>query len=121
VISYNRNIDKPDQRNYQLIVVDRSKYHLAIDEQNSIILDTYFNDNCLYTRFGGMGSDLQTRICMINQTLEYEITSNYSEPIRISGNQVIENDTMPEITSYDLYHIMKATLTKKKKKTQGKK
>ena len=110
VISYKKDIDKPDIRQYELIVMDTAKYHLAIDEKNSIVLDSYFNDNCLYTIFAGMGSDLQTRICMTEGALDYEITSNLSEPIRVSGNEIIENDTIPEIRSYDLYHIMKARL-----------
>jgi hypothetical protein len=112
VISYKRDVDKPDIRRYELIVVDKSRFHLAIDEKNTIYLDSYFNDNCLYTRFGGMGSDLQTRICMSKGDLEYEITSNLSEPIRVSGNEIIKSDTIPEIRSYDLYHIMKARLKK---------
>lgn len=112
VISYNRDVDKPDVREYQLIIVDADNNHFAIDEQNSIILDCYFNDNCLYTIFGGMGSDLQTRICLSGQELNYEITSNFSKPIRTSGNEIIEKDTVPEIRSYDLYHLMKAKLVK---------
>ena len=115
VIFYKKDPNKPDKRQYELIIIDPSKYHLAIDEKNSIILDSYFNDNCLYTIFGGMGSDLQTRICMNKETLEYEITSSLSQPIRISGNEVIANDTIPEISSYNLYHIMKAKLKKEKR------
>ena len=112
VISYNKDPDKPDVRKYELMVVDSEKYHLAIDEKNSIILDSYFYDNCLYTRFGGMGSDLQSRTCLTQGVMEYEITSNLSEPIRVSGNEVIARDTIPEITSYVLYHVMKARLKK---------
>lgn len=112
VISYKKDVNKPDIRRYELIVVDKSKFHLAIDEKNTIILDSYFNDNCLYTKFGGMGSDLQTRICMSERCLEYEITSNLSDPIRVSGDEIVNSDTIPEIRSYDLYHIMKARLIK---------
>ena len=112
VISYNRDKNKSDIRLYELIIIDSSKFHLAIDEKNSIFLDSYFNDNCLYTRFGGMGSDLQTRICLNGEVLNYEITSNFSEPLRVSGNGIIEKDTMPEIKSYTLYHTMKARLKK---------
>lgn len=112
VISYKRDSAKPDIRRYELIVIDSSKHHVAIDEKNSIMLDSYVNDNCLYTRFGGMGSELQTRICMSDGELDYEITSSFSDPIRVSGNDIIESDTMPEIWTYDIYHIMKARLKK---------
>lgn len=114
VITYNRDKKNPDLREYELIVVDSSNYHLAIDEKNSIVLDSYFNDNCLYTRFGGMGSDLQTRMCLTEGELEYEIISNLSEPIRVSGNEIIDTDTVPEIKSYNIYHLMKARLKKEK-------
>lgn len=113
VITYDRDVDVPDVRTYELVIIDSSKYHLAIDEQNSIVLDSYINDNCLYTRFAGMGSDLQTRICLIEGELWYEITSSLADPVRISGNEVITNDTIPEIRSFDVYHVMKARLRRK--------
>lgn len=115
VIFYAReHLGKPDIRNYKLITVDKSKYHFAIDEKNSILLDCFFNNNCLYNKFSGMGSDLQVRMCLDGKVLDYEITSFYSLPIRTSGNQVIQKDTVPEIKSYDLYHLMKAKLKKEK-------
>ena len=112
IIDYQKDPDRPDVRQYQLIVIDSAQSRLAIDEKNSIILDAYFNDDCLYTRFGGMNSDLIIRMCMENDVMDYEIISNFSDPIRVSGGQIIEQDTMPEITSYNLYHFMKAKLKK---------
>jgi len=113
VIFYDRkHSGKPDIREYQLIVKDASKSHLAIDEKNSIFLDCFINDNCLHNRFSGMGSDLQVRMCINDAEMEYEITSYYAEPIRTSGNEVIQNDTVPEIKSYDLHYLMKGTLSK---------
>lgn len=105
-----------DIREYQLIIEDESKYHLAIDEKNSIFLDCFVYDNCLYNRFSGMGSDLQIRMCVAGTTMEYEITSYASEPIRISGNEVIQKDTIPEIKSYDLNFFMRGKLTKEQRK-----
>ncbi len=61
-----------------------------------------------------MGSELQTRMCLEEQTLTYEITSRLEEPLRVSGNEVIDKDTIPEIRSYELYNIMKAKLKKEK-------
>ncbi|MEM9984268.1 MAG: hypothetical protein AAF804_04170 [Bacteroidota bacterium] len=112
VINYQRDKNQPDLREYELRSVDPSTYHFAIDEKNSIILDAYLNDNCLYTVFSGMGSELQSRMCLSDGGLEYEITSVLSEPTRISGDQVMGSDTIPEIMSYDLYHVMKARLKK---------
>lgn len=105
---------KPDIREYQLIVEDESKYHLVIDEKNSIFLDCFINDNCLYNKFSGMGGDLQVRMCVNGTKMEYEITSYLSEPIRISGKGVVQKDTIPEIKSYDLNFLMKGELMKEK-------
>ena len=113
IIFYDRAYQgKPDIRAYQLIIEDESKYHLAIDEKNSIFLDCFINDHCLYNKFSGMGSDLQVSMCVKGTKMEYEITSYLSEPIRVSGNKVIEKDTIPEIKSFDLNFLMKAELTK---------
>ncbi|MEL7377505.1 MAG: hypothetical protein AAFN65_11130 [Bacteroidota bacterium] len=111
-VTYDRDPEVPDVRNYELIVVDDATYHLAIDEKNSIVLDAYFNDNCLYAMFSGLGSDLQSRTCLAGDELEYEIASYLSDPVRVSGNEVIKGDTIPEISSFAMYHLMKARLRK---------
>lgn len=113
ILHYDREVmGRPDIRRYQLIVVDPEKHRLAVDEKNSIVLDCFLNDNCLFNRFSGMGSDLQMRLCLEGDVLEYEITSYYAEPLRVSGNEVIGQDTVPEIKSYDLHYFMKAKLKK---------
>ena len=104
---------KKDIRKYQLIQVDEEQFRFAIDEKNSIILDCYLIDNCMYDRFSGMGSDLHVRMCLVNEhEMEYEITSYLNAPVRTSGGEVIKKDTIPEIQSFNLYHLMKAKLKK---------
>ena len=109
---YDRSQDKLDKREYLLVLVEDSVGHYAIDEKNGIVLDSYINAGCLYTSFGGMGSELLMRVCMVNEQLEYEISSMKTDPIRISGNKPIGNDTIPEIRSYQVYNVMKAMLSK---------
>ena len=111
-INYLADTTKPDIRKYSLIELDDSTGHYAIDEHNSIILDSYLNGECLFTSFGGLGSELLTRICLENGEMEYEITSVKSAPIRSSGNEVVGTDTIPEINSYQLHQLMKARLQK---------
>jgi hypothetical protein len=112
VIDYQRNPARPDVREYRLVTIDSGKNQFAIDEQNSILLDTYLVDNCLMNVFAGMGSSLQTRMCLEGEVLSYEITSNFDAPERISGGEVIGKDTIPEIKSYEVYSKMKAKLRK---------
>ena len=66
----------------------------------------------MYASFGGLGSELLMRICLEEGKMDYEISSMQSEPIRISGNQPMENDTIPQIDSYQVYSVMKAELSK---------
>jgi len=112
ILTYNRSVETPDVRKYSLIIVEDSAGHFAIDEHNSIVLDTYLNRDCLYTSFGGLGSELQTRLCLKSNQIEYEITSVNSDPIRVSGDEVLDGDSIPEIKSYQVYHVMRAELTK---------
>ena len=111
-ISYLWDPDNPDIRRYSLVTIQDNIGHYAIDEHNSIILDSYLNGNCFYTSFGGLGSELLTRICKKGDELEYEINSAKSDPIRVSGDTVIGQDTIPAIKSYSVFHLMKAVLEK---------
>ena len=43
-INYAFDPEKPDIRKYQLIKIDSVNAHLAIDEQNSIVLASFLND-----------------------------------------------------------------------------
>ncbi|MEL7531296.1 MAG: hypothetical protein AAFN10_08320 [Bacteroidota bacterium] len=101
---------EPDIRPYSLVPIADSLGHFAIDEANSIMLDAYYSGGCLYSAFGGMGSELLSRICLEEEHLSYEITSFLSEAVRVSGDQIIESDTIPEIKSYQVYSIMRAEL-----------
>lgn len=114
ILTYDRLPEKPDVRNYSLIIIEDSVGHYAIDEHNSIVLDAYLNGHCLYTSFGGLGSELLTRMCLDDDQLAYEITSMLSDPIRVSGNEIIDNDTISEINSYQVYHVMRAELRREK-------
>ncbi len=109
-LNYMRNANEPDLRAYALVPLVDSVGHYAIDEANSIILDAYYNGDCLYSAFGGMGSELLSRICLDGEVLSYEISSFLSEPVRVSGNQIIESDTIAEIRSFNVYSVMSAKL-----------
>ncbi|WNJ19369.1 hypothetical protein [Pontibacter sp. G13] len=110
IVRYQRNPSQPDIRGYSLVILDDSLGHFAIDEHNDILLDAYRFDDCLMVGFGGMGSELLMRICKEGESLQYEITSGFSEPTRVSGDTILGTDTIPEIRSYELYNMMKARL-----------
>ena len=113
-IFYGHNrFPEPDIREYSLVILEDSTGHYAIDEHNSILLDAYYMDECLYSVFGGMGSQLQSRICRDGDQMEYEITSFYQDPVRNTGDTVMGTDTIPPIQSYEVYNVMKASLSRK--------
>ena len=114
IITYDHGrFPEPDVRQYSLLILEDSLGHYAVDEHNSIILDAYFMDDCLYSVFAGMGSQLQSRICRNGDWLDYEITSFYGDPIRSTGDTVLGTDTIPSIDSYQVYNVMKASLSRK--------
>lgn len=105
-------LPEPDLRNYSLLIINDSIGHYAIDEHNGIILDAHLVDNCLSTAFGGMGSELLIDVCKEEDHLNYKITSFYAEPQRVSGDLIMGTDTIPPINSYEVYHVMKAVLSR---------
>ncbi|MEM9932197.1 MAG: hypothetical protein AAF824_01240 [Bacteroidota bacterium] len=111
-INYMGDPEKPDIRKYQLIMVDSAKFHLAIDEQNSILLDSYYNGGCLYNRFAVELTDIQMRICLEGESMSYELISTANEAVRTSGGEIMENDTIPDVFSYEVMQVMKAKLAK---------
>lgn len=112
IITYNAGKEKPDVRNYTLVTVNDTIGHYAIDENNSIILDAYLFDDCLYERFSLLGTDLFSRICVEGETMYYEILSGKTKPVRESGNTIIATDTIPAVNSKSVLHVTKAVLTK---------
>lgn len=114
IINYGHTPGKPDIRKYSIRKLNDSIGHYAIDEHNGIVLDTYKMGNCLMSSFGGLGSELYTRTCKKGDVLEYEITSVYSEPERVSGDIIMNGDSIPKINSYRVYNLMKAQLHQKK-------
>ena len=103
-------LEQADIREYTLLVLDDSLGHYAVDEHNGILLDAYYMDDCLYSVFAGMGSQLQSRVCLEDDQLNYEISSFFEEPIRTSGDTIIDTDTIPPIQSFEVYSLMRAQL-----------
>ncbi|MEO0897182.1 MAG: hypothetical protein AAFY71_12330 [Bacteroidota bacterium] len=110
IITYKADSDTPDVRTYSLISINDTIGHYGIDEHNSIVLDSYLIGNCLFTHFSGMQTDLQTRVCMHGDHMEYEISYGPTKEVRQSGGTVIEQDTILSINSYAVTSLMKASL-----------
>jgi hypothetical protein len=98
-----------DVRAYRLIVKDRARGHYAIDEQNSIILDTYQFGNLISSQFSVQGT-----MIVVNERLEgdqmlFEIfSSSLNRPFE-SGQEV--KDFGP-VLAYPVSGYHRAVLTR---------
>lgn len=105
--------DTPENtRPYYLQTVDRTIGHYHVNEDNSIILDEFFINNKLYSRFEVMGNLLLATIEKRDDQLIYEIISGPLEPINITGDTIINDEEIPPVASYKINVQQRAILSK---------
>ena len=101
--------EKTDIRDYMLIPTDSANNHFIIDEKNTILLDTYWLDDGLYSMFDVGESRLITSNTLLNDsTMLAEILIFETKVYRKSG----EAEDMPEVLSYRLKSKQKTVLVK---------
>ncbi len=98
--------DESGLRPYRLIPADPEKGQFAIDEQNGIVLDGFFQRDTYYSLFSVSGSLLQTRVQRDEDTLHYEITAGPMEALNTTGGQ----DSIPAVDSYAVPTLQRAIL-----------
>ncbi|NRB49027.1 MAG: hypothetical protein HRU41_15230 [Saprospiraceae bacterium] len=109
-ITYHRD-GKEDFRPYDIRLIDAEKGHYVIDEHNGILLDSYLNGNCLYEQFAIDNSGIIGTTCFLDDNqLSYEMIPINMEATRISGDTIINGDTIPAVRSYQVYNTQKALL-----------
>lgn len=109
-ITYHRE-GKEDFRPYEIRLIDAEKGHYVIDEHNGILLDSYLNGNCLYEQFAIDDSGIIGTTCFLaDNQLSYELIPINMKPIRVSGDTIINGDTIPAVRSYQVYSTQKALL-----------
>ena len=107
-ISYN----KEDVRPYGLEIINPDTGHCRIDEFNSIKLDAYYKAGHFTSRFDVMGSDLLIDYHRVKGGIEVLLFISQSKPVSITGNQVLGQDTIPEVKSFNMLAFQKAFLKK---------
>lgn len=107
--------DTPENtRPYYLQTVDTSIGHYEVDEDNGIVLDDFLINGKLYSRFEVMGNLLLTTLEERDGQLIYEIISGPLEPIRNTGDQVIDGEEIPPVNGYRIRVQQRAILDRKK-------
>jgi hypothetical protein len=103
----------PDNtRPYLLYPQDRSRGHYVIDEQNEILLDDFLINGKLYSRFEVMGSLLLTTLEQQGEQLIYEIIAGPLEPIRVTGDTIINGEEIPPVSGYGINVQQRAVLSR---------
>lgn len=98
------------KRPYELVVLDADKGIYAIDEKNSIQLEAYFIKDKFFSRFEVMGNLLMTSEQLIGDELIFEIIAGKMEPVSVTGNEVINGDTIPSVKAFPINVMQRAIL-----------
>lgn len=100
-----------DVRDYKLKVVDAKKGHFVIDENNSILIDSYFRNGILTSLFKVEDSFILSEYAKVDENLEFNLIAA-TDLAKSSGNQKINEETIPEVLSYPVNGRQKAILFK---------
>ena len=97
-------------RPYELVVIDAASGLYAIDEKNSIVLDTVMLDGALYSQFEIEGVRLTTvnRLGPGPGQMTCEILTSSTEPASITGN----TDGVPPVGLFPPRSLQRAVLTR---------
>ena len=92
------------------VIVDATKGIYAIDEKNSIQLEGYFIKDKFFSRFEVMGSLLLTTEQLVDEELIFEIIVGSMTPVSVTGNEVINGDTIPPVQAFPVKVMQRAIL-----------
>lgn len=107
--------DTPENtRPYYLRAVPDSPGHFEIDEGNGIVLDDYFINGKLYSRFEVMGNLLLATLEQRGEYLVYEIISGPLTPTHTTGNTIVDGEEIPPVNSYKIAVQQQALLVRER-------
>ena len=100
-----------DVRDYQLKLVDASKGHYMVDENNSILIDAYYRNGVLTSFFEVEKSFIISEYKKVGEEIHFDIISAKNSP-NLSGNQQVNGETIPEVLSFPVNGRQEAVLIK---------
>jgi len=103
---------KEDIRDYELALVDKTKGIYKIDEQNSIVIDSYYKTGIFTSFFEVMDSYIISTYTKSKEGIIFEIISASGKKPSITGNTTFNNEQIPEVISYVVNGRQKALLKK---------
>jgi len=102
----------PVEKAYELVAQSPERGQYIIDEKNGILLQAQYQEGCLYSAFEVMGNHLQSRICLRDGNLHYEIVSGPASPAKTTGDVVMGSDTIPPVQVFSRPSVQRAILKK---------
>lgn len=88
------------KRDYELVALDAAKGLYAVDEKNTIVMESYMLGGKLYNRFEVMGNLLLATTELVNGNLIYEVISGSLEPVSTTGNQQFKGEDVPPVKAF---------------------
>ncbi len=101
-------------RPYMLRTVDAAKGQYLHDEMNTIKMESYYIGSRLYCTFSVQGNLLTTIEEKKGDELHWEIIFGKEKPASITGNQVVNGDTIPSVKTMPIMISQRAILKRKK-------
>jgi hypothetical protein len=100
-------------RPYILRTIDAAKGLYVHDEMNTIKMESYYIGNRLYCTFSVQGNLLTTIEEKKGDELHWEIIFGKEKPASITGNQVVNGDTIPSVKTMPVIISQRAILKRK--------
>jgi hypothetical protein len=108
-IIYNIN-GKKDIRSYELQIIDIKQGHYIIDEKNSIKIDAFYHNKIFTSFFKVMDSYIVASYTKKDNTIIFEIISASNKKTTTTGNTNVNEEKIPEVTTYFVKGRQKAVL-----------
>lgn len=99
-------------RPYTIIPNSKEEGVWSIDENNGIVLDEYIIDGKAFSLFEVGGNLLQVTLEKNRDELIYEISVANQNAYTLTGDTIIQNDTIPSVKNFEIKAIQKAILKK---------
>lgn len=98
------------KRSYELVILDREAGRYALDEKNSIVLESYLIGGRFYHWFEVEGNLLLTINSLEGDELVWELVGGNTEPVSTTGNKVVDGLKIPPVKSFAVKNMQLARL-----------
>ena len=96
-------------RDYEILVVDRSKGHFRIDEKNGIVLDAFLLKDTLHSRFTIDDNNVECSYRLIDSSIEVIMIASRVDPLATTQHDSSES----KVTTFDLISVQRGMLKRK--------